>query len=46
MGNADTNPLHIVFADNPADSERIVITVYRPDPAQWEVGFATRRKTP
>lgn len=36
-------PLHIVFADNQDDDERIVITVYRPDPALWADDFATRK---
>ena len=34
----------IVVADNTNDSENIVITVYEPDPEEWEADFK-RRKT-
>lgn len=44
LGLAGSKPLHIVAADNPADDERIIVTVYEPDPAQWESDFVTRRK--
>ena len=43
LGWHTTRPLHVVAADNPAEQETIVITVYEPDPDQWELGF-TRRK--
>ena len=43
MGWCGERPLHIVAADNPETHETIVITVYEPDPDQWESGF-TRRK--
>ncbi|MCK2089818.1 DUF4258 domain-containing protein [Thauera aromatica] len=43
LGYSDGRPLHIVFADNQDDGERIIITVYRPDPALWADDFATRR---
>jgi len=43
LGWHRTRPLHVVAADNPAEQETIVITVYEPDPDQWEPGF-TRRK--
>ena len=36
-------PIHILFAiDKEGDTVR-VITVYRPDPTQWEDGFIQRR---
>lgn len=38
-------PLHIVFADNTAECERIIITVYRPDPAQWTDNYTQRKRT-
>lgn len=41
---AGTRPLHVVYADNVTDGERIIITVYEPDPALWLADFATRRK--
>jgi hypothetical protein len=34
----------VVIADNVDDQENIVITVYEPDPAEWEADFKRRRK--
>jgi hypothetical protein len=36
--------LHVVAADNAADNETIIVTVYEPDPSRWQPGFE-RRKT-
>ena len=33
LGLAGGKPLHVVAADNAAADERIIITVYEPDPA-------------
>jgi hypothetical protein len=44
LGLVGSKPLHVVAADNPAVDERIIITVYEPDPSQWESDWATRRK--
>ena len=44
LGYAGDRPLHVVYADNQAAGERIIITVYQPDPAQWESDFAKRKK--
>lgn len=46
LGYSNDKPLHIVFADNQDNqdnNERIIITVYRPDPALWADDFATRK---
>lgn len=43
LGYVGNRPLHVVYADKPDDNERIVITVYEPDPALWLEDFATRR---
>jgi len=43
LGYAVAKPLHIVFADNPNEGERIVITVYRPDPSLWAEDYTTRK---
>ena len=43
LGFAGNRPLHLVFADNPDDGERIIITVYEPDPVQWSPDFRRRR---
>lgn len=45
LGYANHRPLHIVYADNTTDSERIIITVYEPDPEFWQPDLATRRTT-
>ena len=36
-------PIHVVVADNIHDKENIVITVYEPDPSEWEVDFKRRK---
>lgn len=43
LGFVGDRPLHVVAADNLADQETIVITVYEPEPAQWDTAF--RRRT-
>ena len=35
-GSVNARSLHVVVADNEPDGERIVVTVYEPDPARWE----------
>lgn len=42
LGYINSRPIHIVFADNPAQGERIIITVYEPEPTQWTADFTTR----
>ena len=37
-------PLHVVVADNTDNSETVVITVYEPDPAQWDTDFRRKRR--
>jgi hypothetical protein len=44
MGWCGQRPLHVVAADNAATQETIVITVYEPDPDQWEAGFTRRQQ--
>jgi hypothetical protein len=44
LGWHGTRPLHVVVADNVEDQENIVITVYEPDPTEWEADFKRRRK--
>ena len=43
LGWVGSRPLHVVAADNPEEEDTIVITVYEPEPDQWEVGFRRRR---
>ncbi len=43
LGWCKGRPLHVVAADNAEEQEIIVITVYEPDPEQWEPGFRRRR---
>jgi hypothetical protein len=35
-------PVHLVAANNNADGETIIITVYEPDPQKWNSGFTRR----
>lgn len=37
-------PLHVVVARNTDADETIVITVYEPDPEQWDEEFKRRKK--
>ena len=38
-----TRPLHIVVATNAAENQCIIITVYEPDPEQWDSEFKRRK---
>jgi hypothetical protein len=44
MGQVGLRPIHIVVADDNEARETIVITVYEPDPNQWEADFKRRKK--
>lgn len=44
LGWCRGRPIHVVVADNAETQETIVITVYEPDPRQWEPGFRQRRR--
>ena len=44
LGWVGSRPLHVAAADNPEEEDTIVITVYEPEPDQWEVGFRRRRR--
>ena len=43
MGWVSNRPIHLVVADEPVEGHTIVVTVYEPDPEQWEPGFQRRR---
>jgi hypothetical protein len=43
LGWYGMRPLHIVVAHNTEAQEIIVITVYEPDPDQWDSGFRRRK---
>ena len=45
LGWSASRPLHVVAAEDREAGETRVITVYEPDPNQWEAGFR-RRKSP
>ena len=45
LGWREGRPIHVVAADNQAESETIIITVYEPDLDRWEPGLETRRKS-
>jgi hypothetical protein len=42
LGWCASRPLHIVVAQNVAEDETIVITVYEPDPLFWDARFKRR----
>jgi len=44
LGWCGPRAIHVVAAENTADNETIIVTVYEPDPDRWEPGFE-RRKT-
>ena len=44
LGHANSKTLHIVYADNHEENERIIITVYEPDPNLWSADLASRKK--
>ena len=43
LGWIGSRPLHVVIASNLRENEDIVITVYEPEPAQWQPDFRRRR---
>jgi len=43
LGWSGARPLHVVVADNAADHEIVVITVYEPSSEQWMPDFKRRR---
>ena len=45
LGFIGNRPLHVVFAEDLPKGERIIITVYEPDPAQWNANFTARVKS-
>jgi hypothetical protein len=44
LGWPEGAPLHVLIAENTADREIIVITVYGPDPDLWDADFRKRRR--
>ncbi|MBX5466876.1 MAG: DUF4258 domain-containing protein [Firmicutes bacterium] len=43
LGWEGRRPVHVVVADNPAEDQVIVITVYEPDPRRWDATFSRRK---
>lgn len=43
LGWSGARPLHVVAADDVEGEETIIITVYQPDPDEWEPEFRRRR---
>jgi len=44
LGWVGSRPIHLVVADNAEAQETTVITVYDPDPEQWDADFKRRKK--
>lgn len=45
LGWLGSRPIHVVVADNDEAQETIVITVYEPEPDEWESDFKRRKKS-
>jgi hypothetical protein len=45
LGWKGERPIHVVAADNNADDETIIITVYEPDPAMWQSDFKSKKES-
>jgi len=43
LGSVGNKPLHVVVAADKKNNRGIVVTIYHPDPLQWEPGFRKRR---
>ena len=43
LGWCGNRPLHTVVADNTEHGETIIITVYEPDPDEWDPSFKRRK---
>jgi hypothetical protein len=43
LGWREQSPIHVVVAENAERDEKIVITVYEPDPSAWESDFKRRK---
>lgn len=43
LGAVGNRPLHVVVATDKENNRGIVVTIYHPDPLQWEAGFRKRR---
>lgn len=43
LGWRGIRPIHIVAADNLSAGETIIVTVYEPDPQQWDSDFKRRK---
>lgn len=44
LGWRGSRPIHLVVAKNIKAQETIIITVYEPDPVEWEIGFKRRKQ--
>jgi len=44
LGWDDSQPIHLVIAENSKDNELIVITVYIPDMTRWETDYKRRKQ--
>lgn len=43
LGFVEGRPLHVVAAEDQAEREMIVVTVYEPDRSIWDASFRRRR---
>ena len=43
LGHAGKRNLHVVLAENSAEDQVVVVTVYQPEHARWEANFERRK---
>jgi len=43
LGWCEGRPIHVVVAHNTEDDSLIVVTVYEPDPDQWDANLSRRK---
>lgn len=44
LGRSKEKVIHVVFAVNEMEKQKIIITAYEPDPLLWDSNYKVRRK--
>ena len=44
LGWIGARPIHVIAAEVPGTEESIIVTVYEPNPDQWEPGYRIRKR--
>lgn len=43
LGTCEGRPIHVLASDDLLERAVVIITVYEPDPSQWDASFKRRR---